>query len=83
MWSGPFQIAVAIGLLSQTLGPAFFSGLAVILAMIPFSGAISSLQARALSHNGPTAETVPLETAPLRKRSHCSPTCPAQSLSLG
>lgn len=37
IWSGPFQIVVAIALLWNELGPSVFAGVAVLLLLIPLN----------------------------------------------
>jgi len=37
VWSGPFQIVLALYLLYETLGPAVFAGLLVMISLIPFN----------------------------------------------
>ncbi|KAJ3300226.1 Multidrug resistance-associated protein 1 [Borealophlyctis nickersoniae] len=41
LWSGPFQISMAIYFLYQTLGPAIFAGVAVMILMIPVNVVIA------------------------------------------
>ncbi|KAI9363460.1 hypothetical protein DFJ73DRAFT_811265 [Zopfochytrium polystomum] len=48
IWSGPFQISMAIYFLYQTLGPAIFAGVAVMILMIPVN-AILATKSRALN----------------------------------
>ena len=44
IWSGPYQVIISIALLWSTLGPAFWAGIGVILAVIPLSGVLSFVQ---------------------------------------
>ncbi|ORZ39148.1 hypothetical protein BCR44DRAFT_1268204 [Catenaria anguillulae PL171] len=46
MWSGPFQIALALYFLFQQLGPAVLAGLAVMLLMLPVNAAFAKRQQR-------------------------------------
>ena len=43
VWSGPYQIGLSILMLSGTLGTAFWSGVGVILAIIPLSALLTSV----------------------------------------
>jgi ATP-binding cassette, subfamily C (CFTR/MRP), member 1 len=42
LWSGPFQISIAIYFLHQTLGSSIFAGVCVMIAMIPINGLIAT-----------------------------------------
>ncbi|TPX65411.1 hypothetical protein SpCBS45565_g05227 [Spizellomyces sp. 'palustris'] len=42
MWSGPFQIAMAIYFLYQTLGPSIFAGVAVMILMVPVNAYLAT-----------------------------------------
>ena len=42
LWSGPFQIIVALVLLHRTLGASVFAGVALMLLMIPINGLIAA-----------------------------------------
>ena len=41
IWSGPFQISVALYFLWQTLGPSAFAGIAVMILLIPVNAFIA------------------------------------------
>ncbi|KAI8807236.1 P-loop containing nucleoside triphosphate hydrolase protein [Cladochytrium replicatum] len=43
IWSGPFQICMALYFLYQTLGPAIFAGVAVMIVMIPVNAYLASI----------------------------------------
>ncbi|KAM7536240.1 hypothetical protein Aperf_G00000087056 [Anoplocephala perfoliata] len=43
LWSGPFQVATAIYLLWQQLGPAVFAGVFVLLVMIPINTLVARM----------------------------------------
>lgn len=42
LWSGPFQIALAIYFLLQALGPAVFGGVGVMVLMVPINAVLAS-----------------------------------------
>jgi ATP-binding cassette subfamily C (CFTR/MRP) protein 1 len=42
LWSGPFQMSMAIYFLYQSLGPAVFGGVAVMVLMIPINAVLAS-----------------------------------------
>ena len=42
LWSGPFQIGLAIYFLLQALGPAVFGGVAVMVLMVPINAILAS-----------------------------------------
>ncbi|KAI9090798.1 P-loop containing nucleoside triphosphate hydrolase protein [Phlyctochytrium arcticum] len=48
IWSGPLQIALALTFLYQTLGPAIFAGLGVMILMIPVNAFLAT-RARTLN----------------------------------
>lgn len=37
VWSGPFQIVIALVLLYQTMGPSIWAGVAVLILAIPLN----------------------------------------------
>ncbi|KAI8817199.1 P-loop containing nucleoside triphosphate hydrolase protein [Fimicolochytrium jonesii] len=41
-WSGPFQIALAIYFLHQTLGPSIFAGVGIMILMIPVNALLAT-----------------------------------------
>ena len=41
IWSGPFQISLALYFLWQTLGPSALAGIAVMILLIPINGLIA------------------------------------------
>jgi len=43
IWSGPFQIILAIIFLYFTMGPSVFAGVTVMILMIPFNAVIASI----------------------------------------
>ncbi|KAH9270061.1 hypothetical protein BASA83_007891 [Batrachochytrium salamandrivorans] len=47
LWSGPFQIAMAIYFLYDTLGPSIFGGVAIMVLMVPINGYLAT-KSRAL-----------------------------------
>ncbi|KAK6098443.1 hypothetical protein MT418_002471 [Batrachochytrium dendrobatidis] len=47
LWSGPFQISMAVYFLYDTLGPSIFGGVAVMVLMIPVNGYLAT-RSRAL-----------------------------------
>ncbi|KAJ3255495.1 hypothetical protein HK103_006226 [Boothiomyces macroporosus] len=48
LWSGPFQISIAVYFLYKTLGASVFGGIAIMIIMIPINGYIASVS-RALN----------------------------------
>ncbi|KAJ3191005.1 hypothetical protein HK101_008174 [Irineochytrium annulatum] len=42
LWSGPFQISLALYFLYQALGPSVFAGVAVMLVMIPINAVLAT-----------------------------------------
>lgn len=46
VWSGPYQIILSLAMLYSTLGSAFIAGVALILALIPASFALSAFLVR-------------------------------------
>jgi ABC-type multidrug transport system fused ATPase/permease subunit len=46
LWSGPFQIALALYFLYQELGPSLFAGVSFMLIMIPLNTWLANLDAR-------------------------------------
>ncbi|KAK2714333.1 hypothetical protein QYM36_008785, partial [Artemia franciscana] len=42
LWSAPFQIAIALYFLYETLGPSIFAGLGVMIMLIPINGFIAT-----------------------------------------
>ncbi|KAL7748549.1 hypothetical protein RI367_005960 [Sorochytrium milnesiophthora] len=44
LWSGPFQIALALYFLYQSLGPSIFAGVGIMLLMVPINGAFARRQ---------------------------------------
>ena len=42
IWSGPFQISMALYFLWQTLGPSALAGIAVMVLLIPVNGLIAN-----------------------------------------
>ncbi|KAJ3209348.1 hypothetical protein HDU67_006264 [Dinochytrium kinnereticum] len=42
IWSGPFQISMALYLLYSTLGPSIFAGVAVMIVMIPINAVLAT-----------------------------------------
>lgn len=44
LWSGPFQIGLALYFLYQEMGPSIFAGLGVMVAMIPVNAFLSTRQ---------------------------------------
>jgi len=42
IWSAPFQIALAIYFLWQSLGPSVLAGLFVMIVLIPINGAVAT-----------------------------------------
>lgn len=43
IWSGPYQILLAVAMLWGTLGPAFWAGVGVIALFLPLSGALTTV----------------------------------------
>ena len=41
IWSGPFQIVLALIFLWDSMGPSVFAGLAVMILLIPFNIALA------------------------------------------
>ncbi|KAI9003550.1 P-loop containing nucleoside triphosphate hydrolase protein [Gaertneriomyces semiglobifer] len=48
VWSGPFQIVLAIYFLHQTLGPSIYAGIAMMILMVPINAVIAT-KSRTLS----------------------------------
>lgn len=46
LWSGPFQISIAIYFLYQTLGVSIFAGVAVMILMIPLNAVLAQKSRR-------------------------------------
>jgi len=46
VWSGPYQIVLAVAMLWGTLGASFWAGIGVIALLIPLCGALSVLLVR-------------------------------------
>lgn len=68
VWSGPYQIILSLAMLYSTLGSAFIAGVALILALIPASFALSAFLVRLQSavRSQPTVYPTPLFCPPSR-----------------
>ena len=44
LWSCPFQIAIAVYMLWNTIGPSVLAGLVVMILLIPVSGGMATIQ---------------------------------------